>query len=380
MFVPSGRIALYLALRCWLSPGQRLLMSPLTDDVVFFVVLAAGIRPVMAPISIDDGNIDLAAVPPDVWAGVDGVLTTNLYGLPDALSELRLHCDRLGIPLIEDAAHAIETEFGGQPVGTFGTVSAFSLSKHVVRRGGGGVLSFSDRGLRPELERLLDDLTLGRSRRREVIDAFRPLAERMLSRLALVPAAHHALGRIGHLQRPEYRMPLRTAALRHAAAAAPDVEAFDRWLRVDLLDYRIKRRPFQLKRLLAAMHQLEIDRARRLQGVRRLMELEVAAPGVRTGSCGGLFRVPLLLKDREAIRRELERRGIWTGYIYDPPLDDYASPVFADASPSPDNARLWATHVLPVDPLDAERVLKALREVRGGLTSLETPSLPSRST
>jgi dTDP-4-amino-4,6-dideoxygalactose transaminase len=380
MFVPSGRIALYLALRCWLSPGQRLLMSPLTDDVVFFVVLAAGIRPVMAPVSINDGNIDPAAVPPDTWAGVNGVLTTNLYGLPDALSELRLHCDRLGIPMIEDAAHAIESEFREQPVGTFGIASAFSLSKHVVRRGGGGILSFSDRSTRPELQRLLDDLTRGRSRRREVIDVFRPVAERTLGQLALVPAAHHALGRIGRLQRPEYRMPLRTAALRQAAAAAPDVEAFDRWLRVDLLDYRIKRRPFQLKRLLAAMRGLEADRARRLQGVRRLMELDVAAPGVRAGSSGGLFRVPLLLKDREAVRRELEDRGIWTGYIYDPPLDDYASTVFADASPSPDNARMWATHVLPVDPLDAERVLKALREVRGGLASPQRPPPPSRAT
>jgi dTDP-4-amino-4,6-dideoxygalactose transaminase len=380
LFVPSGRIALYLAFRCWLSPGQRLLMSPLTDDVVLFVALAAGIRPVMSPVSANDGNLDPAAVPPRLWASVDGVLTTNLYGLPDALSVLRLHCDRHGIPLIEDAAHAIETDFGGQAVGTFGTASAFSLSKHVVRRGGGGVLSFTDRSRRPELERLLDELTVQRLRRREVTDVARPLAEQLLARMALVPAAHHALGRLGHLQRPEYRMPIRAAALRQAVAAAPDVEAFDRWLRVDLLDYRVRRPGFHLERLVSALRRLEIDRARRLEGLRRLMELEVVAPGVRDASSAGLFRVPLLVKHREAVMRELERRGVWTGYIYDPPLDDYASPVFADASPAPDKARMWAAHALPVDPLNAERVLNALKEMRTALVPPEAPSLPSSST
>jgi dTDP-4-amino-4,6-dideoxygalactose transaminase len=29
-FVPSGRLALYLALRTWLSPGDRIVMSPWT--------------------------------------------------------------------------------------------------------------------------------------------------------------------------------------------------------------------------------------------------------------------------------------------------------------------------------------------------------------
>src|SRR5207249_9095197 len=66
LFVPSGRVALWLALRCWLRPGDRLLMSPVTDDVVFFTVLAAGLRPVMAPVSACDGNIDPGAVPAEV--------------------------------------------------------------------------------------------------------------------------------------------------------------------------------------------------------------------------------------------------------------------------------------------------------------------------
>ena len=62
LFVPSGRMALYLAFRTWLTPGDRLLMSPVTDDVIFFVALAAGLRPVMAPLARRDGNIQPEAV------------------------------------------------------------------------------------------------------------------------------------------------------------------------------------------------------------------------------------------------------------------------------------------------------------------------------
>jgi dTDP-4-amino-4,6-dideoxygalactose transaminase len=93
----------------------------------------------MAPVSANEGNIDPAAVPDATWSSLGGVLTTNLYGLPDRVAELRARCDRLGIPLIEDAAHAIQTEVDGRPIGSFGAAAAFSLSKHA--RAGGGAWS-----------------------------------------------------------------------------------------------------------------------------------------------------------------------------------------------------------------------------------------------
>src|SRR3546814_13298982 len=34
LFLPSGRLALYLAFRQWLHPGDRVLMSPVTDDEI----------------------------------------------------------------------------------------------------------------------------------------------------------------------------------------------------------------------------------------------------------------------------------------------------------------------------------------------------------
>ena len=42
VFMPSGRFAIHLAFQLLLSPGDRILMSPLEDDTVFFGALAAG--------------------------------------------------------------------------------------------------------------------------------------------------------------------------------------------------------------------------------------------------------------------------------------------------------------------------------------------------
>src|SRR4029450_13320705 len=127
------------------TPGDRSLRSPVTDDVIFFIALAAGLRPVMAPLSRRDGNIQPEAVDQATWSGLAGVLTTNLYGLPDQVLELRSRCRRHRVLLIEDAAHAIETETDGRPVGAFGPVAAFSLAKHVGGVGGVPALNESAR-------------------------------------------------------------------------------------------------------------------------------------------------------------------------------------------------------------------------------------------
>jgi hypothetical protein len=74
-----------------------------------------------------------------------------------------------------------------------------------------------------------------------------------------------------------------------------------------------------------------------------------------------LFRVPLLVDDRGAVSADLERVLLGIGYIYDPPLDDFAGAEFAQPNPSPGPARLWARRVFPVDPLEAEKILSSRR-------------------
>jgi hypothetical protein len=372
IYVPSGRFGLYLALREWLSPGDRILMSPVDDDVVLFTVLAAGLRPVMAPLSLADGNIDPDAVPEATWQSIQAVLTTNLYGLPDRLPDLRARCDALGLVLVEDAAHALHTDVAGRPVGSWGEVAVFSLSKHAA--GVGGVVAFDDAGRREELLRRRDELVKRRPLAVRASDVLRPRAVRLLERLRL--KARLSALRAG--ERGEHRMPLRPAELETAVAAAPGLEPLDPWVRVDKHDYRLEQRPEALADTVERLRSLGQDRAARLDGVAQLSELGVAASAVDDANPIALFRVPLIVEDRDAAAAALEAAGHPFHYVYDPPLDDYAGSAFVDASPAPEAARWWARHVLPVDPLLAGPTLRAFPAVPDAIRSAAPPGAALR--
>jgi dTDP-4-amino-4,6-dideoxygalactose transaminase len=357
LFLPSGRLALFVALRAWLRPGDRILMSPVTDDVILFTVLAAGLRPVMAPLSANDGNIEPSLIEDRVWKSLGAVLTTNLYGLPDRMQELRSRCDRLGIPLIEDGAHAIQTVVDGRPIGTFGEVAVFSLSKHV-GAACGGVLAFSDEADRAELERLRDSALATDELRERRIRMGAVYGEALVVGLHLIWPVRWMRRRLDLAERRTHRMPLRAEELERAIAGGPAVASFHPWMRVDRHDYRVQPSAMMLERALRRLRRLDADQARRVEGVDKLRALPMVAPAVRKGDPQPLFRVPLLVEDRDALIAKLQRHILSIGYIYDPPLDDYAGPAFAEPSPAPEVARAWASHVFPANPLAAEEIMR----------------------
>ncbi|MGI5398502.1 DegT/DnrJ/EryC1/StrS family aminotransferase [Streptomyces sp. CA-135486] len=370
LYVPSCRLGLYVALRHWCPPGGRVLMSPVNDDVIFFVVLAAGLRPVQAPLRPEDGSIDMAAVPESVWRGLGAVLTTNLYGNPDPAPELRARCDQLGIPLIEDAAHAIGSETAGQPVGSFGDASVFSLSKHTGAKTG-GFLAVADPALRAGLERARDELLEPARLAAELGYGLRPYAEAGVRGLRLVAAARATLRLLGLEERQDIRMELRPGELKEALSAAPPASParsgrqaladFHSWIRVDMHDYRLRPGGLRLRRTGRLLRHLESRLAAHRAGALRLSATRWALPG--PGPVQPLFRVPLLVEDRDAAIAALARRRITTGYLYDPPLDTYAGEVFTDPSPAPEAAAWFARHALPVDPLRADAAISVLTEL-----------------
>ncbi|GGT18510.1 hypothetical protein GCM10010259_48430 [Streptomyces daghestanicus] len=363
VYVPSCRLGMYAALRHWCPPGGRVLMSPVNDDVIFFVVLAAGLRPVQAPLKPWDASLDLDAVPEGTWGSLSAVLTTNLYGNPDPAPGLRARCDALGIPLFEDAAHAIGGEVGGRPVGTWGDASFFSLSKHVGAHAG-GILAVADPGVRDLLAQACEDLLAPRRTTAELAYAVRPYAEAAVRGLGLRRAAWAVLRRLGTAEREEIRMPLRPEALARAVAAAPGLDAHDPWVRVDMHDYRRRGGRFRLARVARHLDRLDEVLAACRAGTELLLATDwaYARYADRPPAARPLFRVPLLVADRDAAAAALARRGIVVGYLYDPPLDDYAGADFTDPSPAPEAARWFARHALPVDPLRAREAIAALEE------------------
>ncbi|MGY4743295.1 DegT/DnrJ/EryC1/StrS family aminotransferase [Streptomyces sp. ATMOS53] len=371
VYVPSCRFGLFVALRHWCPPGGRVLMSPVNDDVIFFVLLAAGLRPVQAPLNPLDASIDVDGVPDEVWRSLSGVLTTNLYGNPEDSMRLREKCDALGIPLFEDAAHAIGSEVGGRPVGAWGDASVFSLSKHVGAKAG-GFLACADPGLREALEKTCEDLLLPGRVTAELAYTVRPYAEATVRGLRLRRAAWATVRLLGLMEREEIRMPLRPAELARAVDTAPDLAAHDSWIRVDMHDYRLRSGPLRTGRIGRRLDRLDEVLAACRAGTELLLSTPWAQPAApRADRVQPLFRVPLFVADRDAARAALARRGIVVGYLYDPPLDDYAGAAFTDPSPDPEGARWFARHALPVDPLRARQVVEVLQD--SGVRPAEVP-------
>jgi hypothetical protein len=370
VFMPSGRFAIHLAFRLLLSPGDRILMSPLEDDTVFFGALAAGLRPVMAPVSAHDGNMRIDAIDDVTWSTISAVLTGNTYGLPDRVVELSATCGRFEIPLIEDVAHALETDIDGRPIGSFGAVSAFSLSKHF--RGRGGVLAVDREVSRRDVVQLRERLMLPRPIGNRAAGLTRSAAKAPLEALHLMRALDRARHLIHPVRPAPWRVPLRAAQLEHARSSG-DLDQFDVWMETAYPDYRMRQRSIHLKRTLDGLRDLGRDREERIEGVLRLRALDAVAPAARVGDPLPLLRVPLLIEDRDAMALELRRRGINVYFVYAPPLDEYSGPEFCEPAPLPEAARWWAAHILPVDPHDAERVLDLAGKNQIRLTPAASP-------
>ncbi len=126
---PSCRLWLIAALRAFFEPGGRVaLIAPLCE-VVALSTYAAGLRPVFVDSCSDSPTIDVERLRRLERDRISGVVATNLYGLPEALPALRQLCRERAWTLIEGAAQVLDSETGGQRVGTFGEATVLSFKK-----------------------------------------------------------------------------------------------------------------------------------------------------------------------------------------------------------------------------------------------------------
>jgi hypothetical protein len=232
----------------------------------------------------------------------------------------------------------------------------------------GGFLAVEDARTRRELELLRDDLLTPGRLREDLTTTLRPLARSAVRSLHLVRPVWRTMERLGLMERDAFRMALHAPRLAASAREAPSLTAYERWVRVDLHGYRSRHGALVRGQLGLRMARLDEDLARRRAGVSLLAGTPWASPALRDRTAHDgplpLFRVPLLVHDRDALVQRLVRHDLVCGYIYDPPLDDYAGAEFVEPSPDPAPARWFAAHTLPADPLLARRIVAAFTRER----------------
>ncbi len=152
----SGTAALHLALvALGIGPGDEVITTPITWPATANVIVHTGATPVFVDVREGDLNIDPSLAAEAVTERTKVLLPVDLAGQPADLDPLL----ELGIPIVEDAAHAAESRYRGRKVGAIAEVTCFSLyaTKNIAAGEGGLISTNSD-----EIAQAVRDLRLMR--------------------------------------------------------------------------------------------------------------------------------------------------------------------------------------------------------------------------
>jgi len=143
--VASGTAALHLSLvALGVGPGDEVITTPITWPATANVIVHTGATPVFADVRESDLNIDPALAAGLVTERTKAIMPVHLAGQACDLDPLWA----LGLPVIEDAAHAFETRYRGRKIGGLSAVSCFSLyATKNVAAGEGGLIATNDGAL-----------------------------------------------------------------------------------------------------------------------------------------------------------------------------------------------------------------------------------------
>lgn len=151
--VASATAGLHIVLAALgIGPGDEVVTPSMTFASTVNQVVLRGGTPVFA--DCDYGT--LQALPDALAAGITSrtkaVIPVHFAGAPADLDPIRAAADRAGIPLIEDAAHAVGTAYKGVPAGgpphpgAAGNIAVFSFHpiKNITTAEGGMVTCYDD--------------------------------------------------------------------------------------------------------------------------------------------------------------------------------------------------------------------------------------------
>jgi dTDP-4-amino-4,6-dideoxygalactose transaminase len=148
----SGTAAMHLSLvATGVGPGDEVITTPITWPATANVVVHCGARPVFVDVREADLNIDPDAVAAAVTPRTKAILPVDLAGQPCDLDPLLA----LGLPVIEDAAHATESAYRGRKVGSIALATCFSLyATKNVPAGEGGIVTTDHDGVTDAIRNL----------------------------------------------------------------------------------------------------------------------------------------------------------------------------------------------------------------------------------
>lgn len=171
--VQSGTAALHLALlQIGVGPGDEVISTPMTSEPTNTVIAITGAKIVWADVDADTGLLDPKSVREKITERTKAIMLVHYAGMVCDMDEFNKLSEETGIPIIEDAAHALGAKYNGKIVGSNSRFTCFSFQaiKHMTTVDGGAI-SFGNKddvtptrklrwfGLDKKVSRLENDIT-----------------------------------------------------------------------------------------------------------------------------------------------------------------------------------------------------------------------------
>ncbi|AZB44902.1 aminotransferase class I/II-fold pyridoxal phosphate-dependent enzyme [Bacillus sp. FJAT-42376] len=150
--VSSGTAAIHLALiLLGVKQGDTVFCSSLTFVATANPILYQGADPVFIDSEPDTWNMSPYALERALKDAAEkgtlpkAVIVVNIYGQSAKMDELITLCNLYDVPMIEDAAESLGSEYKGKSSGTFGYFGIYSFNGNkIITTSGGGMLVSND--------------------------------------------------------------------------------------------------------------------------------------------------------------------------------------------------------------------------------------------
>lgn len=152
--VSSGTDALLEALMVLdVGVGDEVIVPAYSFFATAGVVARLGAVPVFVDIDLADYNIDPHLIEAKITPRTKAIMPVHLYGQCAPMDEIEAIAKPRGIPVVEDAAQAVGSEYHGRRAGTIGTIGCFSFfpSKNLGAFGDAGAVTTNDDALAVKL-------------------------------------------------------------------------------------------------------------------------------------------------------------------------------------------------------------------------------------
>ncbi len=153
----SGSDALIAALMALdVGPGDEVLCPVFTFFATGGAIARVGATPVWVDVRPDSFNIDLADAEAKISSRTKAIMPVHLFGQACDMECLLSLAGQYGLQVIEDAAQAIGARFQNRPVGSMGTIGAFSFypTKNLGAFGDAGAVVTQDAEVAERLRRV----------------------------------------------------------------------------------------------------------------------------------------------------------------------------------------------------------------------------------